>query len=275
MKENRTIIEVYIKIIQRAIIQHKQKENNMAYNLLEKSELWIHNLKLNQVNLSDLAKAVADVIKVDTENVLVVDVRDNHITLDILEDTVEEKNIIGKEQEILNSIAAIPGVTISEETEIASNGILGMINFTDYSQEEIEISQNRVNNMVENILDKLSKRVLVYPTGFEVKDHMIEDTNTPYIQSVLENKGYKVSVGEVIEDELADMVNKLDDALNRGFELQPVKGGHQWYGKTITAWELSDEVKEKYNSRGFYFDEDKELLDQIAQLKIEEEHHGK
>ncbi|NLN98396.1 MAG: competence/damage-inducible protein A [Eubacteriaceae bacterium] len=197
----------------------------MAYNLLEKSELWIHNIKLDYVNLNDLANAVADVIKVNPEKILVVDVRDNHITLDILDKVVEEKNIVGKEKEIIDAVARVPGVRISEETEIASRGILGMINLTQLSQEEIEESQNKVNTMVDDILSKLSKRVLVHPTGFEVRDKMIEDTNTPYIKKVLEEKGYRVTVGEVIEDDLIDVINRLEDGLNRGFGMIITTGG--------------------------------------------------
>lgn len=49
-----------------------------------------------------------------------------------------------------------------------------------------------------------------------------------------------------------------------GIELKPVEGGWQWYGTTVTAWDIPDEIKEKYNSRGFYFDEDRELLDEVA-----------
>lgn len=49
-----------------------------------------------------------------------------------------------------------------------------------------------------------------------------------------------------------------------GIELHRDEKGWQWYGLTPTAWDLSDEVKEKYNSRGFYFDEDKALLEEIA-----------
>lgn len=49
-----------------------------------------------------------------------------------------------------------------------------------------------------------------------------------------------------------------------GCELKPDPEGYQWYGKTVTAWTLPDEIKEKYNSRGFYFDEDRELLEAIA-----------
>lgn len=52
-----------------------------------------------------------------------------------------------------------------------------------------------------------------------------------------------------------------------GLELVPVKGGWQWYGTTITAWELPEEVKQKYSSRGFYFDEDKKLLDRVVNKK--------
>ncbi len=49
-----------------------------------------------------------------------------------------------------------------------------------------------------------------------------------------------------------------------GIEPKPDPKGFQWYGKTVTAWDLPEQVKEKYNSRGFYFDEDRELLDEIA-----------
>lgn len=54
-----------------------------------------------------------------------------------------------------------------------------------------------------------------------------------------------------------------------GFELKPVKDGWQWYGRTVTAWDLPKEVTEKYNSRGFYFEEDKELLDKIVHTRTE------
>jgi len=55
-----------------------------------------------------------------------------------------------------------------------------------------------------------------------------------------------------------------------GFELVPNKGGWQWYGTTVTAWNLPEEVKKKYNSRGFYFEEDKQLLDRIVHTNRKE-----
>lgn len=56
-----------------------------------------------------------------------------------------------------------------------------------------------------------------------------------------------------------------------GNELHPNPDGWQWYGLTVTAWDIPEEVKEKYNSRGFYFDEDRELLDKIVKVHADEE----
>ena len=51
-----------------------------------------------------------------------------------------------------------------------------------------------------------------------------------------------------------------------GLELHRDENKWQWYGKTVTAWDISEKVKEKYGSRGFYFEEDKKLLDEIAHI---------
>ncbi|MQL52619.1 4Fe-4S dicluster domain-containing protein [Desulfofundulus thermobenzoicus] len=40
--------------------------------------------------------------------------------------------------------------------------------------------------------------------------------------------------------------------------------GYQWYGLTPTVWEIPEEVKKKYAQRGFYFDEDRKLLDSLV-----------
>jgi Pyruvate/2-oxoacid:ferredoxin oxidoreductase delta subunit/bacterioferritin-associated ferredoxin len=47
--------------------------------------------------------------------------------------------------------------------------------------------------------------------------------------------------------------------------------GYQWYGRTPTIWEIPEEVKQKYSQRGFYFDEDIKLLNEVAKLKAEKE----
>lgn len=41
--------------------------------------------------------------------------------------------------------------------------------------------------------------------------------------------------------------------------------GYQWYGLTPTAWDISEEVKKKYGMRGFYFEEDRKLLERVIE----------
>lgn len=54
-----------------------------------------------------------------------------------------------------------------------------------------------------------------------------------------------------------------------GYKPEPPAKGWQWYGRTVTAWEIPAEVKEKYATRGFYFDEDIDLLDRIADAPLQ------
>jgi Pyruvate/2-oxoacid:ferredoxin oxidoreductase delta subunit/bacterioferritin-associated ferredoxin len=54
-----------------------------------------------------------------------------------------------------------------------------------------------------------------------------------------------------------------------GIAPKPTPGGWQWYGRTITAWEIPEEVKKKYASRGFYFDEDIEILNRIVNAPLQ------
>ena len=56
----------------------------MGLNLLEKTELWINEITLDHTNLTDLANAVARSLGLSDGEVLVVDVRPRHITLDVL-----------------------------------------------------------------------------------------------------------------------------------------------------------------------------------------------
>ncbi|GAW91024.1 4Fe-4S binding protein [Calderihabitans maritimus] len=56
-----------------------------------------------------------------------------------------------------------------------------------------------------------------------------------------------------------------------GINPEPPAKGWQWYGITVTAWEVPAEVKEKHGKRGFYFDEDIKVLDQVVATATSEE----
>jgi Pyruvate/2-oxoacid:ferredoxin oxidoreductase delta subunit/bacterioferritin-associated ferredoxin len=56
-----------------------------------------------------------------------------------------------------------------------------------------------------------------------------------------------------------------------GFHPTPPKGGWQWYGKTVTAWEIPEAVKKKYSGRGFYFDADLEVFERVIDAPPQDE----
>lgn len=159
----------------------------MGLNLLEKTELWVNEITLDNTNLTDLANAVTRVLGLSEGEVLVVDVRPRHITLDVLATDIPQENIIGKEQAILDAVAALPGVTLYPETYIHSNGILGQI---CAGVEDQEAMLERVAKMTEELRKNVSRRAIVFPTGFELQQGLIEDTNTPYLKEMLENTTY-------------------------------------------------------------------------------------
>ena len=159
----------------------------MGLNLLEKTELWVNEITLDNTNLTDLANAVARVLGLSEGEALVVAVRPRHITLDVLATDIPQENIIGKEQPILDAVAALPGVTLYPETYIHSNGILGQI---CAGVEDQEAMLERVAKMTEELRKNVSRRAIVFPTGFELQQGLIEDTNTPYLKEMLENTTY-------------------------------------------------------------------------------------
>jgi hypothetical protein len=181
----------------------------MGLNLLEKTELWVNHIKLDHVNLTQLAQTVADVLGLESSKVLVVDVRPDHITLDIMENDIPTENIVGKERAVLDALSKLEGVHLTEESCLHSNGILGLICLE--GENPVEMGKT-VDRMVDEIKERIAKRAIIFPTGFELKQNLIEDTNTPYLKEILESEGYKVTVGDIMEDDLDDMEYKLSDA---------------------------------------------------------------
>lgn len=53
-----------------------------------------------------------------------------------------------------------------------------------------------------------------------------------------------------------------------GLSPKPPKGGWQWYGRTATVWEVPQDVRDRFSSRGFYFDEDIKLLDRVVEAEV-------
>lgn len=194
----------------------------MKLNLLEKTELWIENVELDNVNLTDLSNRLADILGVEYSKVLVVDVRETHITFDILERFVDAERFFGKKKEIFEELSKVDGFKLTDSSDIHSDGILGMV-----SLEESEVADviKRMEEMTSEIQEKVKKRAIIFPTGFEVKKGYIEDTNTPYIKKKLTENSYKVSIGDVLDDDERHIASKLSNAVLEGYGLIITTGG--------------------------------------------------
>jgi molybdenum cofactor synthesis domain-containing protein len=197
-------------------------DKNPEINLLEKTELWIVGLTLQNVRLDEIAAKVAEVLKLAPAEVLVVDVREEHIVLDILRPILKAKQIAGKEEEILRRISGIPGVKLSDRAAIHSEGALGWVAM---DPEESQKALEKSARMGMEIRERVAKRALVYSTGFEVEGGMIADTNFPLVEERLRQEGYTVKFGGVLPDETGAIAYRLQRAIDEGFGLIITTGG--------------------------------------------------
>jgi len=194
----------------------------MKLNLLEKTEIWIKRIGMKDLDLNIVASRVAEVLNLRPEEVMVADVREDVITIDILRENVEAQDIIGKKEALFQVLRNIPGLTLTEETIIHSEGILGMIELDKKIANEV---LNKSEKIGEEILKKIRKRVIVFSTGSEIKQRLVKDTNIPYIVERLSKEGYDVTPGNVLEDDTEDIGWVLYNTLNQGFGIVILTGG--------------------------------------------------
>jgi molybdenum cofactor synthesis domain-containing protein len=191
-------------------------------NLLEKTELWIEGISLLNVRLDEIAAVVADVLGLERREVLVVDVREDHIVLDILRQVLKSSQIAGKGKEILKRISILPGITLSDQACIHSEGALGWVAL---DSAESKKAMEKSWRMGQEIRQRVAKRAMVFSTGFEVEKGMIADTNYPLIEKRLREKGYTVKFGGILPDEPGAIAYQLQKALDEGFGLIITTGG--------------------------------------------------
>ncbi|MBX6395189.1 MAG: competence/damage-inducible protein A, partial [Alicyclobacillaceae bacterium] len=99
----------------------------IQYSLLGKTELRMTDVRLEHCDLSLLAKTVASVLQLPPDRVFVIDVRDDHVALDLLVDTLEDEQFVGKKEELLQAVGSLPGVVLGPNPDVHSDGVLGMI----------------------------------------------------------------------------------------------------------------------------------------------------
>ena len=196
----------------------------MHYHALEKSELKIIGIQLERTNLHRIADCVAEEFGLKRDEVLVIDVRNGEVALDILSEDVDPHHFVGKERELLGKLAQIPGVTLADNARITSEGMFGWIAF-QAEADEIHESIERAERMADQMMEIVSKRVRVYPSGTEVINGEIEDTNTPMLIAALNESGFTAEAAPVLPDEEDTIVYKLKEGAGRGYGILITTGG--------------------------------------------------
>lgn len=194
----------------------------MDWNLLEKTTFRIEEIELSNADLGRLAGAAAQALGMEEKEVMVVDVRPGVVAFDILLRHVRSENVIGKEKELLDRIAGVPGVRLGPRAVVHSEGVLGMIGLETGEGQRVLADSAAIASEVGKAV---SRRALVFGSGREVIEGNIRDTNSPYLLEGLASAGYKADFGGILEDSLDAAVNVLDDALGRGYGLVITTGG--------------------------------------------------
>jgi molybdenum cofactor synthesis domain-containing protein len=183
----------------------------MDINLLEKTELRIDGIDTAGTNLTDLAAVVAGVLELPPDKVMVIDVRPPQLSLDILQRTLRAESFFGKKRVLLDAIAAVPGVTLADDADIHSAGILCAIGLSEAQAAETLARSRAVG---QSIMSSRRARIRIFPTGFELQEGRIEDTNTPYLVRIFEQAGFLPEAAQPVDDNC----DRLADALAHAAE---------------------------------------------------------
>ena len=192
------------------------------FNLLNKTELNIEGISLQSANLNDIAAIVADTLGMERSVILVTDVQGDTLTLDILKEDIDTYNILARKDELLHRLSELQGVGVTKKTSISSRGMLGWLAL-DYGKTRAALK--RSEKIAEEIRQRLSKRAIVFSTGFEVANGQIKDTNATAIQQSLEEAGYSVTLGPILRDDELLITASLRQAVEDGYGLIITTGG--------------------------------------------------
>ncbi|SHF27968.1 molybdenum cofactor synthesis domain-containing protein [Desulforamulus putei DSM 12395] len=194
----------------------------MKWDLLEKTTFWIEGIELKDVNLGQVAATTAAALGMQSDEIMVVDVRPGMIAFDVLTRQVEAAAIAGKQQEILQQLQRIPGVELASNAMVHSEGVLGLIALGEKEASQVLVDSAR---LAGNIGKAVARRAVVFASGSEVIAGKIEDTNSPYILGALEKAGFKTKFGGILEDDVQMAASYLEAAVEQGYGLIITTGG--------------------------------------------------
>lgn len=191
-------------------------------DLLAKTELWVEDIVLSDVDLTQLAICAGGVLELGAQDIFVTDVRDARVVFDVVSPTVSLDAIAGKEAELLAALGAFAGVQLGKRASVHSHGVLGVIGAPAEQAADIVANAARLE---ANLQAYVARSVVVLSTGGEVARGEIEDTNFAAVQSVLGGEGYLVHHAGVVDDDEALIAARIGHLLGEGYGLLITTGG--------------------------------------------------
>jgi molybdenum cofactor synthesis domain-containing protein len=209
------------------------------YDLLGKTELSIHGIVLQNANLGEIADVVAETLGLSRSDVLVTDVRGEHLVLDILKKGLDASKIVGREKDLLAAVSALPGVSLRPDARTESRGLLSWVAADPAIAQE---GLDGAAGMAGDLQERLGRLVTVFATGTEINNGQVKDTNSPAIRERLESNGYVVSLGGTLRDDEHFIAGRIRERAEEGFSLIVTTGGvgAEVKDKTIEALLLLD-----------------------------------
>jgi molybdenum cofactor synthesis domain-containing protein len=209
------------------------------YDLLGKTELSIHGIVLQDADLGRVADVVAEVLGLSRSDVLVTDVRGEHLVLDILKKGLDATKIVGRERDLLVAVSALPGVSLQPDARTESRGLLSWVAADPALASEALAGNVR---MAGDLEARLGRMVVVFATGTEINNGQVKDTNSPAIRERLQSNGYTVSLGGTLRDDEHFIAGRIRERAEEGFSLIVTTGGvgAEVKDKTIEALLLLD-----------------------------------
>jgi len=211
----------------------------VEYDLLGKTELSIHGIVLENANLGEIANAVAGILGLDRSDLLVTDVRGEHLVLDILKKGLDASKIVGREKDLLAAVSALSGVTLRPDARTESRGLLSWV-----SADPAIVGEGMADAAARagDLRARLERTVAVFATGTEINNGQVKDTNSPAIRDRLSREGYAVSFGGTLRDDDHFIAAQIRERAEEGFALVITTGGvgAEVKDKTIEALLLLD-----------------------------------